>query len=113
MASTAWPPVAFLLLDDAIPAVREHPQLAGCCRPLRSPVRPLSNALRAFNTRWPWTPYGSGLQVAKPGRLRRSPRLDRRSESVPVNDVVPKINEGQVVSSTALAFPCSAQIHKA
>ena len=67
--------------------------VAGSCRPMRSPVRPLSRALRAFNTQWPWAPYGSGMKVAKPGHRRRSPRFDRGSESVAVDDVVPKINE--------------------
>jgi hypothetical protein len=83
------------------------------CRPLRSYVRPLSNALWALSTQWPWTPYGSGMQVAKPGHRRRSPRLDRRSESVAVDDVGPKINDGQVVSPPALPFPCPARSHEA
>jgi hypothetical protein len=38
-----------------------RPFLAGCCPPPRSPVRPLSNALRAFNAQWPWAPCESGL----------------------------------------------------
>ena len=86
--------------------------MAGSCRPPRSYLRLLSNALRAFNTHWPWTPYGSGIQVAKPGHLRRSSRPDRRSESVPVDDAVPKINDRQVVSSPALPLPCSAPSHE-
>jgi hypothetical protein len=56
---------------------------------------------------------GAGMKVAKPGYLRLSPRLDRRSASVPVDDAVPKINEGQVVSSPALPIPCSGQSHEA
>lgn len=43
--------------------------LAESCRPPRSYVRPLSNALRAFNTQWPLAPYGSVMKVAKPGHL--------------------------------------------
>jgi hypothetical protein len=87
--------------------------MAGSCRPPRSYVRPLSDALWALSTQWPWTPYGSGMQVSKPGHRRRSPRLDRRSESVAVDDVGPKINDGQVVSPPALPFPCPARSHQA
>ena len=86
----------------------------GRARPApRSYVRPLSNALRALSTQWPWAPYGSGMQVAKPGHRRRSPRLDRRSASVTVDDVVPKINDWQVVSSPARPFACLARTHEA
>ena len=41
----------------------------------------------------------------QPDHLQRSPRPDRRSESVPVDDVVPTVIDGQVVSSPALPFP--------
>ena len=44
---------------------------------------------------------------------RRSPRLNRRSESVTVDDVVPKINDRQVVASPVLPFPCSGLIRDA
>jgi len=46
-------------------ALRRLLLLAGCCPPPPSPVRPLSNALRAFNTLWPWAPCEAGLN----GRL--------------------------------------------
>ena len=39
-----------------------RPDMAGSSRPLRSPVRPLSDALQAFNTRRPLAPYGSGMK---------------------------------------------------
>lgn len=45
----------------AFAAQAERLLMAGSSRPLRSPVRPLSNALQAFNTQWPRTPYGSGM----------------------------------------------------
>jgi hypothetical protein len=91
---------------------RVCPLVAGSCRPQRSCVRPLPNALQAFNTQWPWAPCGSGMKVANPGHLRRSSRPDRRSESVPVDDAVPKINGRQVISSPAVPFPCSARSHE-
>ena len=91
----------------------ERQVMAGSCRPPHWYVRPLSNALWALSTQWPRTPYGSGMQVAKPGHRRRSPRLDRRSESVAVDDVGPKNNNGQVVSPPALPFPCPARSHEA
>lgn len=42
------------------PELLEYPLLAGFCRPLHPSVRPLSNALRAFNARPPLAPYGVG-----------------------------------------------------
>jgi hypothetical protein len=42
-------------------ALHDRQLMAGCCPPPRSPVRPLSNALRAFNAQWPLAPCESGL----------------------------------------------------
>ena len=41
--------------------VSNKPKQVKSCPPPRSTVRPLSNALRAFNTHWSWAPCDSGL----------------------------------------------------
>jgi hypothetical protein len=63
--------------------------LAGSCRPPRSPVRPLFNALRAFNTGWRRAPYELGM-YGRQGRLL--PVVATGVSKLPeiaVDDVVP------------------------
>jgi hypothetical protein len=62
-------------------------------------VRPLSNALRAFNTHWHWAPCESGL-IGRPG-------VSKLGEAA-VDDVPPQINEPQVVPYPALTLPSTA-----
>jgi hypothetical protein len=51
---------------DAIFRLRVRPVVAGCCRPLRSPVRPISaDAMRAFRTLWPCAHCGGCEQSSQ------------------------------------------------
>lgn len=52
--------------------------VAGSCRPPRSYGRPLSNALRAFNTQWPWAPQGPGMSPSRAMSGRRRGWVDAR-----------------------------------
>jgi hypothetical protein len=69
------------------------------CPPPCSPVRALSNALRAFHTQWPWAPCESGLKGIRGWIALREAAVD---------DVLPWINERQVVPSPALPLPSTA-----
>jgi len=74
-------------------------ELAGSCPPPRSPVRPLSNALRAFNAQWPWAPCESGLE--------RPPRVDRSSGKPPLMMYFHRPTSGKL--SDPLPCHCPAQ----
>ncbi|MCC7327598.1 MAG: hypothetical protein IT521_12435 [Burkholderiales bacterium] len=71
----------------------QWPELAGCRQPPRSPVRPLSNAQRAFNTKWPLAPYGSGMNGRQGWQFPTVATGESTIEEAAVDDVVTKINE--------------------
>jgi hypothetical protein len=73
--------------------------MAGCCSPPRLTVRPLSTALRVFNTQRLWAPCESGLN-GRHGWLAPG--------EAAVDDVLPSINERQVAPAPALPLPSTA-----
>ena len=98
--ATAYPAVrqvGAIVFQKAV--VGQLPQVARCCPSPRSPVRPLSNALRAFDTQWPWAPCESGLN-SRHGWIALG--------EAAVDDVLPLINERQVVPSPAPPLPSTA-----
>lgn len=65
-------------------ALRQCPELAGCHPPPRSPVRRLSNALRAVNIQRPSAPYESGMKGRQVWPLSAATDGSKVSERLPL-----------------------------
>jgi len=106
-------------IRTACPGRPVHLLLAGCCPPPRSPVRPLSNALRAFNAQWPWAPCESGLE--RPPRVDRSSGkpplmmylIDQRAASCLIPcPAIAQHSESRSAAGRCGVFPVSARIYR-